>query len=327
MAKSMDITNEPCSEIRPSKMRGKVYFYGLSDGSAVKIGYTSNSLGTRKSGLIRGQFNNVDLYLLAAVNGTRTHEAMLHRSFTPKKAGSTELFLPSLRLIEYINWIRQQWWAYLSEDDNVDEVPSLPEWQPTPERRVPYSEEDPSDLIPRHRDYCGPLAGTPWDRLCTPTKTGDDFYTPAPLVDAARTAMGGIDLDAASHWQANRIFRIRKYYHIHLSAFDNPWEGRVWLNPPYGDNKPWFEQILKYYESQQLTQLCMLSPVWVFNTLIAKPIMNLSTGMVLLSPTPSFWGHPAGRTGTNHPHAVVYVGLHREEFLKAFEPYGIPMRL
>ena len=128
---------------------------------------------------------------------------------------------------------------------------------PTPERRIVFSEDDPSELIPIHRDYTGPLAGTCWNRFCNPAQQGEDFYTPVEFIEAARQAMGGIDLDAASHWIANRKHKIPSFFHFHRSAFENKWTGKIWLNPPYGKNGPWFEQIIKYWDSGDIKQLCM----------------------------------------------------------------------
>jgi hypothetical protein len=307
----------------------KVYFFGMSDGLAIKIGFTTDLLSVRKKSILHGQMTKVDLHLLAAVNGTRTQEKEIHNFFLHLKddVNSTEQFKVAPELIEYINWLRQQWWTYLAEEEVVDEKPAWPQWMPTGcDRRVPFMEEDPYDLIPRHVSYHGPLAGTCWNRLSTPTKSGDDFYTPKEIVDAARNAMGGIDLDPASHWQANRVHKIPKYYHLSRSAHDNPWFGRVWLNPPYGNNAPWFECIKKYWDAKEVEQLCMISPVWVFNTQQAIPIMDRSSAMVILTPTPEFWGHPNGRTGVNHPHAVIYLGHRAKEFRDAFRDYGMPFR-
>ena len=76
-----------------------------------------------------------------------------------------------------------------------------------------------------------------------------DYFTPPELVTAAAQAMGDIDLDAASHWVANRIHRIPDYFDANRSALTHDWHGRVWLNPPYGDNAPWFERALKFLDS------------------------------------------------------------------------------
>jgi ParB family chromosome partitioning protein len=307
-----------------------VYLFGAKDGSFIKIGHTGGSLEKRKKQILSGQLSNIDLVLLAAVGGTTTQETELKNIYSHLKndANSTETFKPEIELIQYINWLRQQWWIVLEETMKPDFVPDWIQWIPNEERKVTFDEDDPSELIPSKRAYSGPLAGTPWDRLSTPTpKKGDDFYTPNELIIAASNAMGGIDLDAASHWLANRVHKIPEFFHLHKSAFDNPWKGKVWLNPPYGNNDPWFERIKLFWDDGSIKQLCMISPVWVFGTQIAAPILDRAAAMTLLTPTPKFWGNPAGKTGTNHPHAIIYMGDRIGEFYEAFRQYGVPMKL
>ncbi len=309
---------------------GLVYFFGEKNGSFVKIGHTCNALEKRKKQILSGQLSNVDLILLAAVGGTPTHEGELKNIFAHLKDGanSSETFRPGGDLVQYINWLRQQWWVVLEENLECDFVPDWIDWMPSGGRKVEFDEDDPSELIPSKRAYSGPLGGTPWDRLSTPTpKLGDDFYTPNELIVSARDAMDGIDLDAASHWLANRTHKIPKYFHLHKSAFDNPWEGNVWLNPPYGNNDPWFERIKLFWDSGSIKQLCMISPVWAFSTQIAAPILDRSSAMTLLTPTPRFWGNPGGKTGTNHPHAIIYMGKRVSNFYDSFRQFGIPMKI
>lgn len=127
--------------------------------------------------------------------------------------------------------------------------------------------------------------------------------------------MGGIDLDAASHPIANRQHRIPDYFHINRSAFEHDWYGRVWLNPPYGHNAPWFERIEQFVASGEVEQLCMLSPLWAFTTEQARPVMRLSAA------------NEKSKTGTNQPHGVVYFGHRVDEFLAAFASHGIPLEV
>ena len=67
----------------------------------------------------------------------------------------------------------------------------------------------------------------------------------------------------------------------------------------------------------------MISPMWAFQTQIAREVMSLSSATVLLCPTPNFWGNRDGKTGTNNPHGVIYIGSRVSEFRRAFRPFGI----
>src|SRR5262249_7627129 len=65
---------------------------------------------------------------------------------------------------------------------------------------------------------------------------GDTEWSPPPdLLEAAREVMGGIDLDPASsdRQQAQATVKAARYFTVENSGLEQPWLGRVWLNPPY----------------------------------------------------------------------------------------------
>lgn len=71
------------------------------------------------------------------------------------------------------------------------------------------------------------------DRQARHSSNSNEHYTPIPVVDAARAALGGaIDLDPASSARANERVRATSYYDARGLTRD--WAGRVFLNPPGG---------------------------------------------------------------------------------------------
>lgn len=62
----------------------------------------------------------------------------------------------------------------------------------------------------------------------------NEWYTPPEYIEAAREAMGSIDLDPASCETAQANVLAKRYFDIEDNGLDKPWTGNVWLNPPYG---------------------------------------------------------------------------------------------
>ena len=318
-----------------------VYLAGeANDGKIIKIGKTNTSETVRQrlKTVNGGQHSDERYVMLAAVRGDKTAEKALHdyfEQYRQQRGSHQEYFYAEPPLVEYALWLRQQHFTSL-DDRDTENLLSLEErnyWLARPDRRQPPPPDDPTQLLSPFLQFTGPLAGTAWNWMPNPLHSFQDYFTPPDIVRRAWEAMGGIDLDAASHFLANKDLvaagiEIPVYYHASHSAHDHPWKERVWLNPPYGENRLWFDDIGREMTAGHIRQLCMLSPMWAFNTKQAMPYMARAAAMVVLSPTPKF-KNPADPTltGTNNPHAIVYWGERVTEFRAAFDDLGIFCRL
>lgn len=329
-----------------------VYFFGTDDGKYIKPGKTSGSLASRKSSLESGQLTaRVNLHLLAAVRaqGAFCETEIVGRNgkggyFDSLRAdvASTETFHAESELVEYVNWLRQQPWCWHSETEGPDDTPDFNQWRPTPERRIPTEVPECNLFGEDVRSYDpGPLSDTPWKFLSLPQPVHNDYYTPPTIVREAGEVMGGIDLDVASSWTANRIHKIPVYYTAHRSAFHNPWFGNVWMNPPYGDNGAWFSEAVRYLKSGDIKQICIFGQVSALVTQYARPLNEFRPSLLLFNPTPTFWGcsksgemvgpercetvlgqRKDSKLGTDAPHGILYIGDRRKEFEEVFRERG-----
>lgn len=73
-----------------------------------------------------------------------------------------------------------------------------------------------------------------------------EWHTPVPIIESARAAMGGIDLDPASSEKAQETVGAESFFTEKDDGLTQSWSGRTWINPPY-DAKlvgPFVEKLL-----------------------------------------------------------------------------------
>lgn len=92
-----------------------------------------------------------------------------------------------------------------------------------------------------------------------------EYYTPEVYIEAARTVMGGIDLDPASDPFPQGWIKAGRYFTIRDDGLSNPWSGRVFLNPPYSKDSRnrsnqmvWSNRLIDYWVAGDVTEAILL---------------------------------------------------------------------
>lgn len=159
-------------------------------------------------------------------------------------------------------------------------------------------------------------------QLIQQTSGCSEYFTPSPIVEAARAAMGGIDLDPASCQEANDIVMAGIIYTKESNGLDSPWFGRVWMNHPFGRglNEAWISKLLEEVSSKRVEQACCItyactSEKW-FQPLLKQP-------QAFLFPRTNYF-LPDGSVlrGVTKGSVVTYFGPNEMKFRKAFEKLG-----
>jgi len=88
----------------------------------------------------------------------------------------------------------------------------------------------------------------------------DEWGSPTHIVEASVKVLGGIDLDPCSNLGKPNV-PAKKHYTIEDDGLAHEWEGRVYLNPPYGRTiQKWTSKLINSYEGGSITAAIALLP-------------------------------------------------------------------
>jgi hypothetical protein len=148
-----------------------------------------------------------------------------------------------------------------------------------------------------------------------------EHYTPAYILDAVIACMGAIDLDPCSNSAEIPNVPAAKHYTIKDNGLVQPWEGRVFLNPPFGPGvEVWFSKLYQERAAGRTTEAIVL---WKSATETAawKTLTALSCRVCFPAARIRFTG-PGDSSGSTFSPAMFYIGEGLERFERAFAGIG-----
>lgn len=150
-----------------------------------------------------------------------------------------------------------------------------------------------------------------------------EWYTPEFIIEAARKAMGQIDLDPFSNEIANRRVRASQFFDLSKDGLRQDWFGRVWMNHPYGrqTNSACIDKLVMEFFIGNIEAACCItfantSERW-FQPLLRFP-------QCYLSPRTQYIDGATGKPvrGSTKGSVVTYLGNDLQAFREAFKNLG-----
>lgn len=144
-----------------------------------------------------------------------------------------------------------------------------------------------------------------------------EWYTPREIIERVLACFGEVDVDPCSNSHDEPAVPARILYTRDDDGLSHGWEGKVYLNPPYGDEiKAWVQRLVQEYESGAVTEAIALLParidtIW-FQPLYAYPMCNVR-GRLQFENSPYHCPFPC---------VVVYLGRTPGKFISTFKELG-----
>lgn len=146
-----------------------------------------------------------------------------------------------------------------------------------------------------------------------------EWYTPEKIVDRVVAVFGQIDLDPCSNsddWREAAI-PAEAYYTKDNDGLAQPWNGRVYMNPPYGDEiAVWVDRMVRAYTSGEITDAIALLPART-DTAWFQPLLDYP--VCLIRGRLKFSGSD---NSAPFPSAIVYLGKDITLFKDYFHDVG-----
>jgi T5orf172 domain len=321
-----------------------IYFLTTRGGDALcKIGVTTNMASRLKQ-----HQSAYPWEFAAAICGDMTQEQAVHLHFAEyRHKGLKETFHLGPKIRRYLDWLKTRSWAAseLQEIARVYPYQARWPWDNRSGLEVVMGAQAALDVIApegrRPEFKVQQVGGETVIVTASPTRKlvsegaarvlstirsdSDEWTTPPLYTQAAREVMGAIDLDPCSSPLANQLVKATTILTRQEDSRRHPWHGRVWLCPPWGNEKESFvSHLLDEWRQRHVTEAILALNAHATDTVWFEPLWAFP--MCLTHHRPRFIGGQRGK-GPEHVApttgiAFVYVGPNEARFMDVFSRFG-----
>lgn len=252
---------------------------------------------------------------ICVVRGFAKDEKKVHHYFGKYRfpaENERELFYPAPEVMDYVRWLYKQYFVWVPSDANCPPINEMEhveatQWLPNSERKASLSGQ------------LSLFGGGPFD-MPGRVITMDDYYTPPVVIKAARQAMGGIDVDPATHAYANMVVQAKTFFTVQENGLTKQWAGSVWVNPPFSEWGTWAPKIQREWESGRVSAMCIYAASPTITAEHFSPIHRIARGLCVIQGRIPCWGGKS--TTPPSGHVVYYAGNEMDRFANAFANIG-----
>jgi ParB family chromosome partitioning protein len=152
---------------------------------------------------------------------------------------------------------------------------------------------------------------------------GDEWYTPAEIIDAARAVLGTIDLDPASNVTAQKVVRATTFMTKVDNSLTKEWHGNVFCNPPYSTSlvQEFTDKLIAEVASGRTKAAIYL----VNNCTETAWFQALATRFAFCLPLRrlAFYGPTGAKQAARQGQTIFYAGPHVGRFVQVFSAIGV----
>lgn len=154
--------------------------------------------------------------------------------------------------------------------------------------------------------------------------TGEnEWYTPLQYIESARQVLGEIDLDPATSEFGQGRIKANGYFTTKDNGLSLPWNGKIWLNPPYSQPliQQFIEKAVQEYKIKNMEQAIILThnytdTAWFHLAESVAALICFTRGRV------KFEGANGEIASPTQGSAFFYLGDNRQIFMEVFSQYG-----